>query len=68
MTLSDDFKLTAGDLDGDPSHNQEALEKYYRKLGFKEDGEENEEGQPFKQTIKGFLNNCKKFDPMDSKK
>ena len=67
LTLSDDFKLTAGDLDGDPSHNQEALEKYYRKLGFKEDGEENEEGQPFKQTIKGFLNNCKKFDPMDSK-
>tara|TARA_R110000787_G_scaffold769_1_gene2735 strand:+ start:1364 stop:1732 length:369 start_codon:yes stop_codon:yes gene_type:complete len=63
LSLSDDFKLVAGDLEGDPSHDQEALEKYYMKLGFKEDGEFNEDGQPMKQTIKGFLNNCKKFDP-----
>ena len=63
LSLKHDFELLAGDLEGDPSHDQEALEKYYEKLGFKKKGKLTEEGQEYKQSIKSFLNNCKKFDP-----
>tara|TARA_R110002072_G_scaffold168443_1_gene321978 strand:+ start:1720 stop:2118 length:399 start_codon:yes stop_codon:yes gene_type:complete len=64
LELTNDFKLIAGDLTGDKSHNQRKLNKYYQGLGFKRYKDKTRDyGQPFKQSIGGFLKNCEKFEP-----
>ena len=67
LTEKNDIKLLAGNLDDDPIHNQKKLNKYYEGLGFKkyvDKDVDKEDGQPFKQSIGGFLKNCKKFEPI----
>jgi len=63
LKLTSDFRLEAGNLEGNIKHNQGKLENYYKSLGFNKGKQvdDPEAGQPFKQSISSFLKNCEKF-------